>query len=235
MTWEQILSTIRTAVYGKDVREAIAQGMETVKTFRDDAAESAAEAAAALPLSTTLDESGKAAEAKAVGDICLKRISINETTAQSLYGGLAANIPHNTFAWISSSYFSDLPETMNSGLWIITIGAGAVGAGYRAQLLIDTANAILYTRRYFYTEYGDWVTSPAFDMIDSLSSELESTKDDIMTFSSIGANLLSGVGETSGAYINASGVITTNASSAYTDIIPVEPGKTYELLFITQE
>ena len=45
MTWEQILSTIRTAVYGKDVREGIAQGMEQVKTFRDEAASAASAAA----------------------------------------------------------------------------------------------------------------------------------------------------------------------------------------------
>lgn len=77
------VAKIRSAVYGKDVREAIAKSVEETydacDAFRKQAAASAAEAAKALPLDSTLSASGKAADAEAVRMALETRLPAKET------------------------------------------------------------------------------------------------------------------------------------------------------------
>lgn len=104
MTWAQILSTIRTAVYGEEVREGIAQGMEKVKDFAD-------QASAALPLDTTLSIPKKAADAKSVGDAIAAerdRATGEEQRIESLFTGPVENAV--------SDWLDDHPEATTTVL-----------------------------------------------------------------------------------------------------------------------
>ena len=104
-TREENIQKIRTAVYGKDVREAIAEGMEQTydacEDFADSASASAAAAAAALPIDTTLSVAGKAADAKATGD------AVDELKSAIDYGSITVGVKNALIACFDHVVWDD--------------------------------------------------------------------------------------------------------------------------------
>lgn len=126
-TREENIQKIRTAVYGKDVREAIAEGMEQTydacEDFADSASASAAAAAAALPIDTTLSVAGKAADAKATGD------AVDELKSAIDYGSITVDVKEallqlaQKVAYIDDqgqTYYDDLYAALYYRYWQVT-------------------------------------------------------------------------------------------------------------------
>ena len=103
----------------------------------------------ALPSDTTLKVSGRAADAKTVGDKALLLLEVTQSTASSAYSGKAENLPYNSYAWIDKSWFNDVPSAMGTYGWIFTMGT----ALYRTQVVISQDTYSLYFRR---ISSGSW-------------------------------------------------------------------------------
>ena len=61
-TFQEVIAGIRTAIYGREVREDIAQGMEYVETFAATATQKASAAAASADAAKTAQTASKASE-----------------------------------------------------------------------------------------------------------------------------------------------------------------------------
>ena len=174
MAWQQILNTIRTAIYGEEVREGIAQGMEQVKTFRDEAQTAAAAAAAALPLNTALDTAGKAADAKAVGDELKKSLVYRRqlTNADDTH---ALDDPGTYYIAASNGVPANFVPDFSSGYSRLVVVKSATANQHTAEFQIaDVAGDLWFQTSAGGLTWTAWKRVATLDDIDDLFSLIAS-------------------------------------------------------------
>ena len=86
----------------------------------------------------------------------LRRISVNEEQAASIYGNLLSNLPAMTTTYIDTAWFTDAPQTGYA--WVTTYGADSSGAVslYGYQEIYYVFGNIAYVRRYQEGEWKAW-------------------------------------------------------------------------------
>ena len=85
-------------------------------------------------------------------------IVVTEDSAESVYSKLAANLPGNTFCYVSASWFTDLPA---GTYWLFTHAAKNAYTDLAAQYTYEAGTGRMYTRSRSYSSgswsWGAWV------------------------------------------------------------------------------
>lgn len=119
----------------------------------------------------------------------LIQISIYQNTAETVYGNLAANLPRNTYSWVSSLWWTDLPETLNGSFWIYTYAVGGSRdkvSSYGSQVILNPITGKMYTRSWNQhgNKFYDWVEitwedpNTALEFLMNMNESVAETKYD---------------------------------------------------------
>lgn len=92
------------------------------------------------------------AAAEALLDTALKYNHVSQASAESDYAKLAANLPGNTFSFVSGSWFTDLP---GGTYWIFTIADKENYTSFAGQYIYMADTGRMWTRRRDYIS-GSW-------------------------------------------------------------------------------
>lgn len=106
------------------------------------------------------------ADAEALLDTALTYNLVTQTSAESAYSKLAANLPGNTFCFVSGNWFTDLPA---GTYWLFTIAAKELYTDFAAQFVYFADTGKTLTRRRDYVS-GAWTWTAWVDRVNDLSN-----------------------------------------------------------------
>lgn len=159
----------------------------------------------------TLSIAGMAADAKAVGDKAL--IDRGYLTSTSDFDDATAP---GVYFWSAVSALSGISHCPYQGSerGAMIVGRHNDSNNYSMQIVITPSRMWWRSKRG--STWSGWEQVANNDVITNMFQVM------------VGENMMDGVGETTGSYISASGVITSNQNSSYSNIIDVTAGSTYE-------